>query len=128
MPSSLQAQITRRAISPRFAIKIFLNIFWDWSGLASLDCVELLAKFDGLPVLHESRGNLSSDFRLDFIHELHGFHNTQDCSLLHKVSHVNKRLRTGIGRLVESSDDRRLNVEEILVLRLSLIHISEPTR
>src|SRR5882672_10158432 len=26
MPSSLQAQITRRAISPRFAIRIFLNI------------------------------------------------------------------------------------------------------
>jgi hypothetical protein len=25
MPSSLQAQITRRAISPRFAIRIFLN-------------------------------------------------------------------------------------------------------
>src|SRR5271166_845924 len=41
MPSSLHAQMTRRAISPRFAIRIFLNIQIIWSdqcGESRLGC------------------------------------------------------------------------------------------
>src|SRR6188768_3347750 len=65
MPISLHARWTRRAISPRLAIRILSNI-----GL--LDDRERLAEFDGLGVLHEDLHDLAGFGRGDRVHGLHG--------------------------------------------------------
>src|SRR6516225_2320982 len=67
MPSSRQARMTRSAISPRFAIKIFLNI-----GLPAVsDLVERLAVLDRVSVLDEALHHHAFDFGLDLVHQLH---------------------------------------------------------
>src|SRR5579864_736687 len=76
MPSSLQAQMTRRAISPRLAIRIFL-IGPDGKH--------------GLPVLHRLsiHDQLAFDgagyLGLDLVHQLHGFDDAQDLAGLHAL-------------------------------------------
>src|ERR1700722_1958015 len=74
IPSSLQAQMTRSAISPRLATRIFWNI-----GLgrrlplaARADAEERLAVFDRLPVFDKDAYQFAAFVRLDFIHKLHG--------------------------------------------------------
>src|SRR5262245_36796221 len=66
MPSSRQARITRRAISPRLAIRILSNI-----GL--LDQNQGFAIFDRAAVLHVDLGDLAGPGRGYLIHSLHRF-------------------------------------------------------
>src|SRR5580704_11725064 len=88
IPSSLQAQITRRAISPRLATRIFRNI---WEGRLFLpagpDTEQRLPVFHGLPVLDEDAQYLAADIGLDFVHELHGFHDAQRLPRLDVPAH-----------------------------------------
>src|SRR5262245_66050035 len=78
IPSSLQAQITRRAISPRFAIRIFLNIIGTRrAASASPDREELLTKFYMLPVLHIIASDMSRDFCFDLVLTSHRFDNAE---------------------------------------------------
>src|SRR6476620_10748978 len=67
MPSSRHARCTRKAISPRLAIRIFLNI----SGPASLDDEQRLAVFDRLPVLAQDLGHRARLVGLDLVEDLH---------------------------------------------------------
>src|SRR5687768_15028227 len=75
IPSSRQARMTRRAISPRLAIRTFLN-----TGACSpraarrsggLDPEQRLAELHRLPVLHHHLGDPPGHLGLDLVHQLH---------------------------------------------------------
>src|SRR6266849_9283305 len=102
MPSSLQAQMTRRAISPRLATRIFWNIEVR-SRLflaARTNAKERLAIFHRLAVLHEDAQHFATDVRFDFVHELHGFHDAQRLPGFHIRADLQERFRPWTGSLV----------------------------
>src|SRR6476469_4148802 len=69
MPSSRQARCTRRAISPRLAIRIFLNI--NARPRPSLDDEERLAVFHSLAVLAQDLRHRAGLVGLDLVEDLH---------------------------------------------------------
>src|SRR5437868_4946597 len=127
MPNSLHAQITRRAISPRLAIRIFLNI-----GSLSHQAIESspasaamarslngpmtrsggsypkqrLAVLHGLSVfgklLHDFAGGIS----FDFVHQLHCFDDAQHLANLHVVTRFNEGWRARRRTFIEGANDR----------------------
>src|SRR6516162_9890563 len=116
MPSSLQAQITRRAISPRFAIRIFLNM----KGCARSCCgqspgaalgappnpahqvhpelrlstqpddEQFLSVFNGLSVGRYFLDYLAPDIRLNLVHQLHSLDDAQQLSDFNLISQFDK--------------------------------------
>src|SRR5258708_9056429 len=85
IPSSLQAQMTRRAISPRLATRIFWNIgqarrlpLAAWANPE-----QRLAILHRLSVLRKDPQHFSPDFILDLIHQFHCFHYAQPLPLTH---------------------------------------------
>src|SRR5260370_23442487 len=76
-PSSLQAQITRRAISPRLATSTFLK---------GSDAKQSLPVLDWLAVAHQLAGHHAGDFRFDLVHELHRFDDAEHRPPLHGLS------------------------------------------
>src|SRR5687768_2753275 len=80
MPSSRHAKITRSAISPRFATRIFLNI-----GLVGrLDGEEALAVPHGLAVLDVDAGDFAVVLGVDLVHQLHRFDDAEHLALFHR--------------------------------------------
>src|SRR5580704_12152643 len=78
MPSSLQAQMTRSAISPRLATRIFWNMAGRRLPLpAGTDAVKRLPVFHGLSVFDKDANQFAAFVRLDFVHQLHGFDDTE---------------------------------------------------
>src|SRR5215211_7931277 len=95
MPNSRQAQMTRQAISPRLAMRIFLNIArcrwlvasgWRLRSKATsyqppatnrqplfLDSKQGLAKFNRLAVLDKDFSNDAVGVGLNLVHQLHRF-------------------------------------------------------
>src|SRR5215208_3801184 len=72
MPSSRQARITRSAISPRFAMRTFLNMSGLSGGrLARDDAEERLAELHRRRVRGEDLGDGPIDLALDLVHQLH---------------------------------------------------------
>src|SRR5438105_1213003 len=93
MPISLQERMTLRAISPRFATSIFLNIFLVASpyfeaarycacasrrarirsahGLSRADREKPFAVLDRLTVFHQDTDDLTRHLRFDFVHQFH---------------------------------------------------------
>src|SRR5262250_2129706 len=71
MPRSLQAQITRTAISPRLAIRILRNIS------ARPDREQRLAVLHRASVLHQLADHGAGHLRFDFVHQLHRFDDAQ---------------------------------------------------
>src|SRR6185295_5949279 len=112
-PSSLQAQMTRRAISPRLAIRIFLNIPGAAASPRTLavgpDAEESVPVLDGLPALAMDLHDFPGHLGLDLVHELHGFDDAEDLADAHAVAHVDEGRRVGIGRAVEGAHDRALH-------------------
>src|SRR5579863_7148515 len=100
-PSSRQARRTRSAISPRFAIRIFLNITPDElsphheaaaiAPLRLLDSEKLLSVLNALAVLGENFGNRAGAFRLDFVHELHRLDDAERLPRAHDGANVDER-------------------------------------
>src|ERR1700683_798787 len=110
MPSSLQAQMTRRAISPRLAIRILLNIRKSYGGPSSRlyrslapNHKQLLPILDGLTVGDQLLHDLTAHVRFDLVHQLHGLDNAQHLSHLDRIAWLYKRRRTGRWRFVEGS-------------------------
>src|SRR5215475_13456988 len=74
IPNSLHAQMTRRAISPRLATRIFLNIEGRRLLLAARpDSKQRLPVLHGLPVLRENSQHLSAHVGFNLVHQFHGF-------------------------------------------------------
>src|SRR5689334_9366339 len=107
--------MTRRAISPRLATRIFLNIVFEREGPLSsrLDREQSLAVLDRLAVLGKHLHDLSGDVRLDLVHELHRLDDAENLVLLDAVSRRSERRRLRRSRAVERSDDRRQNVVKV---------------
>src|SRR3954462_14163517 len=96
MPSSLQAVMTRTAISPRLAMRIFL---YRTDGKQSLPVLHRLPVHDQL-ALHDP-----GDFRLDLVHQFHALDDAQDFAGLHPFAGTDERRRIWSGGLVERPDD-----------------------
>src|ERR1700761_4894267 len=88
MPSSRQAEITRSAISPRFAIRTFLNMP---TSLPRPYREQRLTVFHGLPVLSEDLHHFTGNVALDLVHELHGFHDAHPLANGDGVTHLHER-------------------------------------
>src|SRR5512140_863668 len=80
MPISLHARCTRRAISPRLAMRIFSNI-------SLTDDRERLAELHGLAVLHQDRHDLPGLGRGDRVHGLHGLDDHQGLAGGDRIAH-----------------------------------------
>ncbi len=115
MPSSLQARMTRSAISPRLATSTFLNtrLLRYGSGKEGLRCgfridqEERLAIFHGLGAFHQNLRDAPVHLRLNLVHQLHCFDDTQDLSFFHVIPFFD--IGVGIGRrgTIERANDRR---------------------
>src|SRR5574341_1658901 len=107
MPSSRHARITRRAISPRLAMRTFLNMEALPRGLARNDAEERLAELHRGGVLDEDLGDRAVDLALDLVHQLHRLDDAERLALLHLLADVRERRGVGGGRPVERPDERR---------------------
>src|SRR5579863_10520850 len=96
IPSSLQAQTMRRAISPRLAMRIFL---------IGADGKQRLPVLHGLSVHHQLAFDNPRDLGLDLVHELHRFDDAQDLAGLHAFAHADEGRRTGRGGFIERAHD-----------------------
>src|SRR6185503_14656403 len=86
-PSSLQAHITRKAISPRLAMRIFLNTKSRPPSLRA-DGEQRIPVLHGLAVLVVDLLDLPRHLGLDLVHELHGFDDAEHLAHAHAVAHV----------------------------------------
>src|SRR4051812_16678864 len=91
MPSSRQARITRRAISPRLATRIFLNS----SGMGRLrpNLEERLAELYRLAVVGEHGDDDALHVALDFVHQLHRFDDAEHLALAHALADLDEGRR-----------------------------------
>src|SRR5258707_15853438 len=71
MSISAHARMIRRAISPRLAIRIFLNTPAA-RLLGGVHLKERLVELHRLPGLGDHAGDRAAALRLDLVHELHG--------------------------------------------------------
>src|SRR5215213_10279826 len=105
MPISRQARWIRSAISPRLAIRIFLNM----QAAGSLDDEQRLPELDRLPVLAEDLLDGSGLVRLDLVHDLHRLDDADRLTLLDDRADLGERLAARTGRTIEGPDHRRLD-------------------
>src|SRR5574338_945776 len=103
IPSSLQARSTRRAISPRLAMRTFLNM--RPRPLARDDAEERLAELHRGRVLHVDLGHGAVHLGLDLVHELHRLDDAERLALLHLLADLHERGRVGRGGPVEGADE-----------------------
>src|SRR2546426_12006872 len=116
MPSSRQAQMMRRAISPRLAIRIFLNM--EWEGARSCrralpDLEQRLPVLHRLAVRHERLEDLAVAIRLDLVHQLHRLDDAQHLALLHTIGDLDERTGGWGAGAVERAHDRRLHQMDV---------------
>src|SRR5260221_7825708 len=104
-PNSLQAQITRSAISPRLATSTFLK---------GSDAKQSLPVLDRLSVSHQLAGHHAGDFRFDLVHQLHRFDDAEHRPRLHGLSDAHKGRAAGRRAFVERAHNRRLDQHLIL--------------
>src|SRR5580658_10714385 len=103
MPSSLQALMTRSAISPRLAIKTLRNM----GNLRGPNRKQGLAVLDGLAVVHQALDDLAGSVGFNLVHQLHRFHDADNLAFFNAVAGGNKGRRSRRRRLVERADYRR---------------------
>src|SRR5689334_25369526 len=131
MPSSRHAEMIRRAISPRLAMRIFRNMGSGGPAASGRepDREELLAVLDGLAVARVHGEDLALDVRLDLVHQLHRLDDAEDLALRDALADLRERIRLGRRRTIERSDDRRRDhVDVRLRLRLLLGRSRDGTR
>src|SRR6478672_2845327 len=105
MPISRQARWMRSAISPRLAIRIFLNM----RGAGSLDDEQRLPEFDRLPVLAKDLLDGAGLVGLDLVHDLHRLDDADGLAFLDDGADLGKRFTARTARAIERADHRRLD-------------------
>src|SRR5262245_48807671 len=88
MPSSRHAWMMRSAISPRLAIRIFLNIWLSrapGAGLRRPDGEQPFAVVNGSTVLHVHLHDFTVAFGVDLVHQLHRFDDAEHLTGLHHL-------------------------------------------
>src|SRR6266536_5669875 len=113
MSSSRQAEMIRSAISPRLAIRIFLNTRERLSGRQS-NPEELLPVLDRLAVARIDGDDLPLDVRLDLVHQLHRLDDAENFTLRHARTHLGEGFRFGGRRAIERPDDRGRDHVDVL--------------
>src|SRR5437868_14904882 len=103
MPRSLQAQITRTAISPRLAIKIFSNMS------TRTNCEQCFAVLHSAAVLHQLGYDCAGGLGLDFVHELHRFDDAQHLAGLNGIAYFDEGWIARLRSFVVRPDDRALD-------------------
>src|ERR1700704_3410028 len=127
MPSSLHARSTRRAISPRLAMRILSNM-WSWVASSEwrvanggsepyslfatrhsplLNDYQRLAEFDRLAVLDENLRHCAGTRRGYLVHCFHRFDNQQGLPRRHLAADLDERLGAGLRRPIGRADHRR---------------------
>src|SRR5262245_4324232 len=113
MPSSRQAQMMRSAISPRLAIRIFLNM----EGVGACSCrrglsnpEQRLPELHGLAVRHQHLEDFAVAVRLDLVHQLHRLDDAQDLPFSHLVADIDERPGARRAGAVESPHDGGLHL------------------
>src|SRR5574343_877636 len=104
MPSSRQARWTRRAISPRFAMRTFSNMMG-----CSADHEQRFAKFDRLAVIDQDGLDDAGSVGFDFVEQLHRFDDAQGVALLDGLADLHEDAGAGGGGTVEGADHGRLD-------------------
>src|SRR5450755_1038947 len=115
IPSSLHAQMIRRAISPRLATRIFWNIGRRRRLLlpARTDAEQRLPVLNGLSVFDEGAQDFAANVGFDLIHKLHGFHDAQGLPGFDVPTNLHEGLGARTRRAVVGADDRRLNQVQV---------------
>src|SRR5580693_4710759 len=98
--------MTRTAISPRLAMRIFLN---------RTDGKQSLPVLYRLPVHYQLAFHDTRSLGFDLIHELHRFDDAQHLPRLDPFAHTHKRRRTRRSRFVERADNRGFDQNEVRV-------------
>src|ERR1043165_8621685 len=140
MPISLQVQMMRHAISPRFAIRIFLNLrglnaisnpatkkhkrhklnyrlLCASCALLWLNSKKRLAVFYRLAILDINLDYFTTRLSLNLVHEFHGFDDAHHRLRFDVAADLHKRIRRRRRRTIERADDGRRNDVQILILR-----------
>src|SRR5580700_10074679 len=125
MPSSLHARSTRRAISPRLAMRILSNMAsqvasseWRMAGAGLfairyspfallLNNHQRLAEFDRLAVLDENLRHGARACGWNLVHRFHGFDDQQRLTDRDLAADFDKRLGAGLGRPIGGAHHRR---------------------
>src|SRR5690554_4602247 len=115
IPSSCAARSIRRAISPRLAISIFLNILRATS--ARLYSEKWLTVLDRILVPDKHLSDYSVRFRLDLVHELHRLYDAEDRAPRDPVAHLHVIVPVRRGSRVERADDGRDDIDELWIER-----------
>src|SRR5688572_13728774 len=97
-PSSRQARMTRRAISPRLATRMRLYMLW---LLPRVDLEQWLAKFHRLAVFDQAGHDLAGHLRRDLVEDLHGLDDADRALRADVISHLHERRRLRIRAGVE---------------------------
>src|SRR5688572_18251770 len=103
MPSSRHAWMMRRAISPRLAIRIFLNIELS-SCSRGLDGEEPFPVLHRLTVLDVGLDQLAVALGVDLVHELHGFDDAKHLPLVHHLPELSEGFGARLRRAIEGAD------------------------
>src|SRR6185436_14897391 len=105
MPSSLQAQMIRRAISPRLAMRMRLYM----RPLRLLDLEERLVELNGFAIFHKDGGDSAADLGRDFVEDLHGLDDADRGVHIHFAADFHKRFRLRVRLGIIRADHRALD-------------------
>src|SRR6056297_3750510 len=97
MPISRAARMTRSAISPRLAIRIFSNM------RALLDDHQRRAEFHRCPVFDEHPLDDTAGPRVDVVHRLHRLDDEQGLAFLDRVADPHERGGGRLGREIDGA-------------------------
>src|SRR5260370_7929417 len=92
-----------------------LNVDWPGLGAAGIGGGSEggLSELHGLGVLHQHLAHHTSDFGLDFVHDLHGFDDAHDLARRDAAAHLDVGPCPGLGGVIKRPDHGGLDIEQV---------------